>query len=258
MHLVRKHQRALWLLAACLLIAFAAAFIVLLGSGGLLAGAWLVPESRRAAVLGLAALVLVFIAYGLAQQRRLSGLEDDLRQTELRERTMRARFEELEALFEAGPELGRDPGGTALEIAAQRLRLSLDADACAIYLVETSDGPLSPRAVSAGQDAASEPHGVARGEGMTGRVHATGESLVVEAGPLLGQLAVEMNLARTPGTALCVPVRAGDQSFGVISAIRFDPGRPFVEDHARRLESFASILARVIDPRSGSQTPRAA
>ena len=171
-----------------------------------IAGALLVPESRHAALLGLGAMVLVFVLHGLTQHRQIGALEDELHRLELRDQTMRARFEELGALFEASHELAGSNGNRALELAAERLRCSLEADACVIYLEERPAGRLSPRAVSGEEHAPCSERAVRPGEGVAGLVHGSGRGMLVDVGPLLGQMAVEMNLERAPGTALCVPV----------------------------------------------------
>lgn len=255
MHATRNRQRALWLLAATLLLAFTAAFVILGWYGSAEWDPLRAAESRRAALVGLAAMVLLFVGHGMTQHRRLARLQDELHHAALREAAMRARFEELEALFEASQELapGMELAGV-VELAARRLRHGLDADACVLYLLDGPDG-LVP-AASAGPDERPRTLPPARpGEGVVGLVHTSGESMVVDTGPLLGQLAVEMNLERSPGAALCVPLRAGARPLGVLAVARFDPANPFVQAHARMVGAFARDLSGAI---AGAAAPGAA
>lgn len=240
-------------MAGLLLVALTAAFVVLSWTGNPAGVQGLTPASRQAALFGLLAMVVLFVIYGITQQRQLARLEDELHRVELREETMRARFEELEALFGASNELGArmDLAGV-LDLAARRVRRGLEADACVIYLVDPSGTKLLGLASGVENGVPRHAAVVTPGEGVTGLVHSTGETMVVDVGPLLGQLAAEMNLERAPCTGLCVPVRLGTRALGVVNVVRFEADHPYLQVHARMLESFAGSLARAIGKTSGA------
>jgi hypothetical protein len=247
LHRFQNRQRALWSIAGLLLVALTAAFVFLSWTGSAPTVHGMVPESRQAALAGLLAMVVLFVIYAITQQRRLARLEEELHRVELREETMRARFEELEALFGASNELGgRVDLAGVLDLAARRVRRGLEADACVIYLVDPSGTKLLGLASGVENGRPRHAAVVTPGEGVTGLVHSTGETMVVDAGPLLGQLAAEMNLERAPGAGLCVPVRLGSRGLGVVNVVRFDGTNPYLQVHARMLESFANSLARAI------------
>jgi transcriptional regulator with GAF, ATPase, and Fis domain len=244
---LRQRQYGLWLLGAAVLLVLTAAFVFLTWSGWSEGGHVLVPESRLAALVGLAGMVVVFVLYGFAQQSRLQALEGELRRAELREGTLRAHFDELEALFDTSTELATHLDfRSMLDLAARRLARCLEADVCTVMLFHRGRGRLLACAVSGG-DAGAEGAASARpGEGVTGLVYSTGETMVLDAEALLGQLAVEMNLKRTPSAGLSVPVRSHGATIGVINVARFDPDQPYLQVHARMLESFADSCAAAL------------
>jgi hypothetical protein len=121
-----------------------------------------------------------------------------------------------------------------------------------IYLADHSGTRLL--GLSAGAESGAPRHAavVTPGEGVAGMVQHTGESMLVAVGPLLGQLAAEMNLERAPGTGLCVPLRFANRALGVLAVARIDSANPYVQAHARMLESFAASLGRAI---CGAEAP---
>ncbi len=241
-----RRRRQFDLLGALVLLSMTAAVVALTStrlrdSVPLLAG-----NSRRAALVGLCGLVGLFLLYIVRETRRLARLEDQRRQAELREGSLRARISELSELFDDAGELApRLDLGSLTDLAAQRLRTSLEADLAVVLLFHPGRGCLLPQA-AAGGVRETDIRPIRSGDGVAGIALAGPESLVVTEDPLLGQLGAELGGVGPLASGLVVPIVLRGAAIGVIALARLAPGEAFEPVHAGMVERFAGHCAAAI------------
>jgi len=203
-------------------------------------------EARWPALVGLIGLVLIFVLYVQKKHRELVEMESRLRDSAVREASLKARFTELSFLFDISTQLQlRLDLGSMLELAAQRLVTCLDATQASIMLHDDKSGLLDVKA-AAGVDAALVAGArVKPGEGIAGHVFQSGETLILSPEVMATRFPDDVKRGRTIVSALCVPLRFRGNPIGVVSVTR-TLGEPFAEIHARMLEVFADHCAATV------------
>lgn len=237
----------LWWLGSVLLLALAAT-VAILGWPGMSEGdRVLLPESRWVALVGLVGLVMVFILYATRQQQRFVRLKTQLWRAEIREETLRAHLTELSALFSTSSLLADKLDlKSMLEVAVQRLRPCLEADAAVILLRRPEQESLQAITGSSIGRKWKAGASVRLGEGVAGLVDSSGEPIIVNSEPMLSQLAAEAGIEGPIHSGVAVPIRMNRIALGVIHVVRSSAAEPYTEKHARMLEIFADHLAAAI------------
>lgn len=138
--------------------------------------------------------------------------------------------------------LGDAPLDDLLGEAAQRVCECLDADACAVLLVEDDDATMHVHA-SHGLEAIAPGLSVALGEGILGNVVATRSPIVID------DLASEADVAAVlpeMKSMKGVPITSGDQTYGAL-LVGSRQQRHFRERHLDLLRLCASRIAQALD-----------
>lgn len=246
-NLVARSRRHLWIAGAVLLGALTVTVVSLsaaLDDRGPFPPALANPAT---VMVGLCALVLVFVLYVFHRERELRSLEVRLQETLVREAALRERVAELSALFDAATQLAVKLDLRAmLGLAARRILACLDADQSSIMLYNPQRKTLEVR-VTAGVDASLvEGAALETGQGIAGYVFSSGEPLVLNPQEMRARFAQEVKLGRHIASALSVPMRFQGTTLGVFNVCRVGDAEEFSPFHARLLMSFAEHCAAAI------------
>ncbi len=244
----RIHGHMWGLLGVCLFaVIVAITLIARLIFNGDSTGGWL----ALSALIGVPAFILL-ARLGLAQNRQAEKAHEQLRRdmAELQraEESIRRQNDYLAALHDTTlaliNHLDLNP---LLEAALQRATQLLGAEHGFIYLIEGDEAD-AELVMRIGVGVFSERRGVrlARGEGLAGKVWATGQTLVVEdyqtwAGRSPNR---QLNIARA---AMGVPLTSDGRVIGVLGIISRDPVRTFAADESEVLSRFAAMASIALD-----------
>ena len=160
-------------------------------------------------------------------------------------------FRELRALYRVSQAVSasldlRQVVEDTLSILAQELGMQRGT----LALVDPDSGELAIEAAH-GLTQAEKRRGRYRvGEGVMGRVLETGEPLLIPsigAEPLfLDRTGARANLDRSRVAFLCVPVKVGNRTVGVLSADRLSAGEADLEEDLRLLTIVAGVVAQAV------------
>jgi PAS domain S-box-containing protein len=186
-------------------------------------------------------LLLPVIDRVLQQQRLLA-------EKQRAEAALLCRAAELEALTQVSSALGTARTvDEILSIILEETAQVIAAAFCSIYLIESGVGDLVGRATCPpGHYPLGERH--CPGQGLVGRVAATGEIYVLEdlgRDPLIDGQGGDLELAGAVGGCIALPLRTQERNVGVMSVIQKEP-RPFTSEEAQLLTAIANIAANAL------------
>ena len=84
------------------------------------------------------------------------------------------------------------------------------------------------------------------GQGIAGTVAVTGQSLLLPGAVDIGRFSGHIPKSRKIYSAICVPLRTGSETIGVLSANKMRPGTAFDDDHLRVATLFAETATLAI------------
>ncbi len=131
----------------------------------------------------------------------------------------------------------------------ERVREVLDAEACSVMLVDQPSRTLRWEVALGEGSGKLQTLSVPIGQGISGRVAATGEAVRIEdaqSDPRWVGRRFDDTTGFTTRSILCVPIRTREQVIGVIQVLN-RRGGPFTEDDQRLLEALASMGAVAIE-----------
>jgi diguanylate cyclase (GGDEF)-like protein len=233
---VEQRRLQLWMITILLLVAVAAGLVVFAFTPDLAAPAWLTPVAAR---LGLLVLVGLFCAYAVEKElqlRRLTGLLIDERVVTA---ALTGRVRELTTLLEAGRALNLDLDLD--EVLERILRCAmdlLDGSDASIMLLHAEDELSTVHTVGASR---AEGARVRLGEGIAGRVAASGEPLLIQ-----GRLDHPPDADRPqddwPASAISAPLVHRGNPLGVLN-LNARRDKTYTEHDLRALSLFAEQAA---------------
>jgi putative methionine-R-sulfoxide reductase with GAF domain len=199
---------------------------------------------RWPALVGLSGLVLLFVLYATNKHRELCRMQARYQQMAVREASLQARLSELSFLFDTSTQLQlRLDMQSMLELACQRLLSCFEAHQSSIMLHNEESGLLEVKAVS-GIDSNLVAGSTARpGDGIAGRVFASGESQLLTPAVMKARFPNEIKPGRNISSSVSVPMRFRDMTIGVVNVCRTASGEEFTPMHVHMLESFAEHCA---------------
>jgi diguanylate cyclase (GGDEF)-like protein len=233
---VEQRRLQLWMITILLLVAVAAGLVVFAFTPNLAAPPWLTPVAAR---LGLLVLVGLFCAYAVEKElqlRRLTGLLIDERVVTA---ALTGRVRELTTLLEAGRALNLDLDLD--EVLERILRCAmdlLDGSDASIMLLHAEDELSTVHTVGASR---AEGARVRLGEGIAGRVAASGEPLLIQ-GRLDHPRAADRPQDDWPASAISAPLVHRGNPLGVLN-LNARPEKTYTEHDLRALSLFAEQAA---------------
>jgi transcriptional regulator with GAF, ATPase, and Fis domain len=243
-----RTRRWLWGLSATLLIGLAVTVAILSASQIEYLPFVLSPRENLGSLLvAMVGLVILFVLYGTWQHNRIVIRDEELQRLATREATLRARMGELAALLEMSSQLAQKLNLQAvLRLTASRLLSCLEADISSIHLFSPHTSMLE-EVVTIGKPAGvAGETGIHPCEGLLGYVYSTREVLIVDSEEMRLRLAAELELAESPSSALCAPIRFEGNQLGVLTIARLADGKPFPAIHTRALQALADQCGAAI------------
>jgi transcriptional regulator with GAF, ATPase, and Fis domain len=241
---IERQRSSLWNLGLVLVAALCAALVALSWTTADESLRTEMLERRWPALVGLSGLVMLFGLYATKKHRELCHMQSRCQQMAVREASLRARLGELSFLFDTSTQLQlRLDMQSMLELACQRLLSCFEAHQSSIMLHNEQTGLLEVKAVS-GIDANLVAGSTAKpGEGISGQVFTSGESLLLTPAVMKNRFPSDIKQGRNIASSLSVPMRFRDATIGVVNVCRTTGGEDFTPMHVQMLESFAEHCA---------------
>jgi len=249
---IRKIEKRVWhlVLLAILVILYLTLSLIFIQFFDFLEGSRvdIFTESSFRFSIFLSGLVLLFCAYMIIYHRRLIQLTRDL--VEQRESRMRLSkdLKTLGALFDVSYSINSQHRlGDILNTITQEMLACFDADHSSIMLLDKRTRTLKTM-ISTGKHAESaEDALVPLGTSIAGQVVKSGEPMLLQG---------QVNPAEFPGfqikdkkisSALCVPLKIGGSSMGVLNVNLLDGRRSFSDSDLQLISIFANNAAVAIN-----------
>lgn len=250
----KQLQRAGWMLwAAAFTVLLALTSVVptlyarvlgLAGSEGVFPG----MSNPVVVTLVLAALVVVFCVYTVAQQRELHRAVHALTHEETEHEDSSVRLSELTALFQMSTTLQLQlRSDVILEIIVRRVVSTLKAQQASIMILDPESGDLVTRAAYGLEAEFSRGARKRIGEGIAGWVALRREAVVLGEQAPTAELGQHYKQNRRITSAMSLPLAVGERVVGVLNVNRINHHEPFGESHLEVLRVFAEHIAAVID-----------
>jgi transcriptional regulator with GAF, ATPase, and Fis domain len=241
---IERQRGSLWNLGLVLVAALCGALVIMSWTTADQSLRTEMLERRWPALVGLSGLVLLFGLYATKKHQELCRMQARCQQMAVREASLRARLGELSFLFDTSTQLQlRLDMQSMLELACQRLLSCFEAHQSSIMLHNEETGLLEVKAVS-GIDANLVAGSAARpGEGISGQVFASGESLLLTRDVMKNRFPSYIKPGRNISSSLSVPMRFRDTTIGVVNVCRTTGEEDFTPMHVQMLESFAEHCA---------------
>ena len=234
---VERRRLQLWSLTAGLLVALSVGAVVMSLLPGEASDIVSLPVLRVSIVL----LSLAYGMYVIDKEIHLHRLSKLLMEERILSATLTDRLREVTLLLDAGRALNAELDLTVVLRSMLRSALELLAvDTGSVMLV---DGDDLVSATAVGNDAAAAGR-VRIGQGIAGRVAATGEALLIDGGPVEGSVASEEG-REVPRSAICVPLINRDKILGVVNVSSAAEGR-FTEFDLRAMSVFGEQAAAAV------------
>lgn len=156
----------------------------------------------------------------------------------------RKRLEETAALYEIGQAIETKGDARLLDLIVAKAAAVMDGQTCSLMLRNQVDGALIIEASYGLSDDIVKGTRIGIGEGIAGRVAATGEPALIQDVSVDPRFANEVQARTDVSGSMCVPLRAQDGSVtGVLSIRRHHPKPPFDEDDLKLFGVFATHAA---------------
>jgi ligand-binding sensor protein/sugar diacid utilization regulator/putative methionine-R-sulfoxide reductase with GAF domain len=200
----------------------------------------ILPLDRyRASVESMHVLAQMIAEQAAAAIDNFKMLEDALKAKEDASRLM----EELDSILEAFAEIGSQPDyRTTMEAIAENLSKLVPYDSCLIYVTDDTTDVLTPVVVRDPYPQALKEFRPTKGEGIFGRVAATGVGRRIEDAAMDPDFEPIPNVPVEPEAMLVVPMVHKGSLLGVISLSRFER-RVFTEQEFRILSVVSTTQA---------------
>lgn len=183
---------------------------------------------------GLVALVALFCAYTVSQQRELNRMRAELERDALEQEDMTARLSEILALFHVTSHLHMPIGADLMfEIVVRRIAPTLRAQRVTMLSFDPEARELVVRAAHGLEAGLAHGARVRAGEGLAGRAAAARE--------------VQWERTAGGGSALALPLVLVERVVGVLVVERIEAAEPFGAHHAGALRPFGEHLASAIE-----------
>ena len=218
-------------------------FLGFLGESNLL----VVTKSAYKYSVFLAVLILLFCGYMIVQQRKLFHIARSFFSEQEKAYLLSENVKILSALFEVSAKINaREKLSDILDMITSNMLSCFDADRSSIMLLERKSQMLKTMAsFGKGAEYAKDAL-VPLGKGIAGWVVQNGKPLLLNG---------QADPAEFPGTekkksqissALCVPLKIGEKSIGVLNVNIVDRERSFSESHLKLISVFANNAAVAI------------
>ena len=234
---VERRRMQLWSLTAALLVVLSIGAVVMSLLPGEASDIVSLPVMRVSIVL----LSLAYGIYVIDKEVHLHRLSKLLVEERVLSATLTDRLREVTLLLDAGRALNAELDLTVVlrTMLASALEL-LAVDTGSVMLV---DGEELVSATAVGNDAAGSGR-VRIGQGIAGRVAATGEALLIDGTPVKGS-AASAEGKEAPRSAICVPLINRDEVLGVVNVSSDAQGR-FTEFDLRAMSVFGEQAAAAV------------
>jgi diguanylate cyclase (GGDEF)-like protein len=233
---VEQRRLQLWMITVLLLVAVAAGMVVFAFTPGSTAPGWLAPGAAR---VGFLVLVGLFCAYAIEKELQLRRLTGLLVEERVVTAALTGRVRELTTLLEAGRALNLDLDLD--EVLERILRCAVDllggSDA-SIMLLHAENELSTVHTVGASRADGAR---VRVGEGIAGRVAASGEPLLIQ-GRLDHPDDSDVAQEQWPTSAISAPLVHRGNSLGVLN-LNAGAERTYTEHDLRALSLFAEQAA---------------
>ncbi len=234
---VERRRLQLWLITLLLLVSVAAGLVILAFFPVNRLPAWLDPEIVEYGLLGL---IVLFCAYAIEKELQLRRLTNLLVEEKVLTAALTNRLLELSALLEAGKaiNLGLDLD----EVLATILRCAMELLGGRDGSIMLASGERELRTVATAGRSAADGARVCFGEGIAGRVAATGEPLLISGALGHGGHRVDVPV---PSSAMSVPLVHRGDLLGVLN-LNAGAERTYTEHDLRALSLFGEQAAAAI------------
>ncbi len=234
----------LWLLLTLVLLSLLIVFI-LNHAPGLLPPVEMVfkPADLEIYVDGLTVLVLLFCLYVAQKHKQLRSLRVTLIKAEVTRERISQRLSIIEVLYGISEEM--TSGGTSREAYTSLLdsvRKTMDAESASLYLTVSDRGDLSLVGF-AGEDSRRPAGRIEMGEGITGRVAQSTESLLLTRPFEAGYYQVMSVIEREYSHAMYVPLIIDGQVWGVLGVGTVQTVIEYTDIDLKLLQGFGNNMA---------------
>lgn len=198
-------------------------------------------------VVGLLGLTVVFCLYMIHQQAQINQFRRRLIADQMELEQSRGRLGEIISLFQLGGNLQMElPLETVAEITVRRLAATFHANEAVMFLYEAQAKVLKP-AASFGLVPRGPEADVPLGEGPVGWVARHREPILMSASEKGARFAEYFATRPDVGSALFLPLTAGNRCVAVVSVCRGAKAEPFRLEHRDIGQVFAGSIAAVVE-----------
>lgn len=197
--------------------------------------------------VSLALVVLLFCIYMITQQRNLSGLSEALFKEREAAHILSQNVKTLSSLMEVSSVINSGHKlSDILDIITQEMLVCFQADQSSIMLLDEESGYLKTEAALGRGSEIVKDTKMPMGEGVAGRVIRSGRPLLLNGKADPDEFPGACQKARFIRSALCVPLKTGEQCIGVLNVNLIDKQKMFTEAHLDLISIFANNAAVAI------------
>lgn len=205
------------------------------------------PQNAYKYAVSLAALILLFCSYIVLNHRRLFKVSRALMEEQARTESLDRNLRTVKSLLEVSSSINaRKHLSEILELIAAEAKEAFLADSSSIMLLDSQTGELKTAASCGRASEHARDARVGIGESVAGWVAANGKPLLLN-----GQLSPKDFPGLEPrvipvSSSLCVPLKSGSRSIGVMNVTRYEGRDAFNGDDLELITVFANNAAIAI------------